>query len=205
MLRSLLADPHQMNLLHLDASIQGDDSISRVLSRAMAARFLEAFPKGRYLYRDLAAAPLPHVTLERLASAEAHAVLEEFLHTDVVIIGAPMYNFALASQLKTWLDHILIAGHTFRYEDGRSVGLTGDKRVLVAHSRGGIYPPDADDSMEHAETYLRSVLRFIGVNNPEFVVAEGTRLGEEARNRAVAGALQAISDLRIKPNHPVGR
>jgi FMN-dependent NADH-azoreductase len=123
-------------------------------------------------------------------------VLEEFLAADIVVVGAPMYNFTIPSQLKAWIDRILVAGKTFRYSAQGVEGLAGNKRVIVAVSRGGYYGPGTPmAALEHLETYLRSVFAFIGIDNPEFISADGIQVGPEHREKAVADALKAASDL----------
>ncbi|MCH8686384.1 FMN-dependent NADH-azoreductase [Pedomonas mirosovicensis] len=178
-----------MKLLHVDSSIQGDASASRALSAAVVAQLLATDPSLEITYRDLAAAPLPHVDLEGLATATATPMLREFLDADIVVIGAPMYNFSISSQLKAWIDHIVVAGQTFRYGPEGAVGLAGGKHVIVAHSRGGIYSQGPAAEAEHAERYLRAILSFIGISDPEFIVAEGLALGLEQREAAMAAAL----------------
>ena len=139
------------------------------------------------------AAPEPSVR-EDLATGQA--VLDEFLAADIVVIGAPMYNFTIPSQLKAWIDRILVAGKTFKYGAQGVEGLAGGKRVIVAISRGGYYGADTPAAAgEHLETYLRWVFGFIGINNPEFISADGIQVGPEHREKAVAGALKAAADL----------
>jgi len=122
-------------------------------------------------------------------------VLEEFLAAGVIVLGAPMYNFNISSQLKAWIDRILVAGRTFRYSEAGPIGLAGDKRVIVAVSRGGFYGVDSGmRGAEHAETYLTTVFGFIGVT-PEFVIAEGILVGHEQRQAAIAQADQDIAAL----------
>ena len=124
-------------------------------------------------------------------------MLEEFLAADIVVIGAPMYNFTIPSQLKAWIDRILVAGKTFRYGATGPEGLAGNKRLIIAISRGGLYGPGAPAAvLEHLETYLRGVFGFIGVSNPELIVAEGLLLGPEQREGSMQRALQAIGALR---------
>src|SRR5690606_21034354 len=132
-------------------------------------------------YRDLAVEPLPHLTLDAFADT---SVLEEFLAADTVVIGAPMYNFTVPTQLKAWIDRILIAGRTFRYTEQGPVGLAGDKRVIIALARGGHYDNDAMAALEHLETYLKAVFGMIGIT-PEFVSANGIAMGPEHREAAV--------------------
>jgi len=198
-----------MNLLHVDASVLGDHSVSRQVSAAIVSRLTAANPDATVVYRDLAAAPIAHLTGLHLAAAggadapdqiqkenaDAQAALAEFLAADVVVIGAPMYNFTLPSQLKAWVDRILIAGKTFRYTASGPEGLAGNKRVIVAISRGNFYG-GANAAAEHVESYLRTVFGFIGVTDVEFVVAEGVQVGPEQRAKAVSGALEAAGQLR---------
>ncbi|BAK65316.1 FMN-dependent NADH-azoreductase [Sphingobium sp. SYK-6] len=192
-----------MNLLHIDSSIQGDASLSRAMSAAVVSRLRALHPDVTVTYRDLAEHPLPHMTLPGFATPEAQAVLEEFLAADVVVIGVPMYNFTISSQLKAWLDHIAIAGKTFRYTEQGPVGLAGDKRVILALSRGGFYSEGPAASMEHAETYLRAILGFMGITAPELVLAEGAALGPDQREAALAGGLEAANRIEPTPAESV--
>lgn len=124
-------------------------------------------------------------------------MLNEFLDADIVVIGAPMYNFTIPSQLKAWIDRVLVAGKTFKYDANGPQGLAGNKRVIIAISRGGYYGPGTPAaSLEHLETYLRGVFAFMGVTSPEFIVADGIQVGPEHREKALAGALQAATSLR---------
>jgi FMN-dependent NADH-azoreductase len=201
-----------MKLLHVDASILGTRSASRQLSATVAERLRKAAPGTEVIYRDLAAEPLPHLSGEQLAAAQgaapespsvqrdialSQAILDEFLAADVVVIGAPMYNFTIPSQLKAWIDRILIAGKTFRYTASGPEGLAGNKRVIIAISRGGFYGPGAPASaLEHLETYLRGVFGFIGVAKPEIIVAEGLNTGPDQREKSMQAALQEATTLR---------
>ncbi|HSX56281.1 MAG TPA: NAD(P)H-dependent oxidoreductase [Sphingomonas sp.] len=184
-----------MRLLHIDSSIQGAGSASRAISAAVVARLKDDAPSIEIGYRDLVAQPLPHLTLDVLADPAANVELQAFLAADIVVIGAGFYNFSIPSQLKAWLDRILIAGQTFSYGPDGPQGLAGGKRVIVALTRGGFYGEGAPGAPhEHGETYLKSALGFIGIA-PEFVVAEGLALGDEARAAGVAGALSAARGL----------
>ena len=175
-----------MTILHIDSSITGDASVSRQVSRAIVGSLAAANPAATVVRRDLAAEPLPHLTLDQFAD---RSVLDEFLAADAVVIGAPMYNFTLPTQLKAWLDRIMIAGETFRYGANGPEGLAGGKRVIVALARGGFYGADAPArAFEHLETYLRTAFGFIGIA-PEFVVADGIATGAEARETALRQAL----------------
>jgi len=180
-------------ILRIDSSITGENSVSRVLTGRIIEQLTAANPSAELVTRDLVAEPLDHLTLGAFADTR---VLDEFLSADTAVIGAPMYNFTLPSQLKAWLDRILIAGRTFRYrEDGTPEGLAGDKRVIVALSRGGFYRGDSPAAgMEHLETYLTGVFGFIGIT-PEFVAADGINLGPETKAKGVETALGEVERL----------
>jgi len=201
-----------MKLLHIDTSILGANSASRQVSAKVVERLKAVTPDLSVTYRDLAAEPLSHLSGTHLAAAQGavpeepelqkdiaagQAVLDEFLAADVVVIGAPMYNFTMPSQLKAWIDRILVNGKTFRYTENGPEGLVGDKRIIVAISRGGMYGAGAPAAaLEHLETYLKGVFAFIGVTNPEFIVAEGLNIGPEHREKAMQGAIEAATGLR---------
>jgi FMN-dependent NADH-azoreductase len=199
-----------MKLLHLDSSVLGPHSVSRQVSAAAVERLRQANPGLVVTYRDLTQTPLAHLTGSHLAAGEGapvepalrddvaagQAMLEEFLAADVVVIGAPMYNFTLPSQLKAWIDRIVVAGKTFKYGAAGVEGLAGNKRVVIAISRGGYYGAGTPmAALEHLETYLRGVFGFIGVKNLEFISADGIQVGPDHREKAVAGALQAANSL----------
>ena len=195
-----------MKLLHLDSSLLGDASASRQLSRAIVERLQRDLPGLEAIYRDLDAAPLPHLTgadlaagrqpangLDEAASAVAKtnaAVLQEFLDADIVVVGAPMYNLGVPSALKAWIDRISIAGVTFRYTEKGPVGLAGGKRVVIASTRGGLYGEGSPGAaLDFQETYLRAVFAFLGVTDVQVVRAEGLALGPEHREAALRAAL----------------
>jgi FMN-dependent NADH-azoreductase len=202
-----------MKLLHIDSSILGAGSVSRQVSAAIVARLRQATPDLTLTYRDLVTTALPHLTpahvptdhplaamagaADQQNQAASQAVLDEFLAADIVVIGAPMYNFTIPSQLKAWIDRIITPGRTFKYGAGGPEGLAGAKRVIIAITRGGLYGPGTPSAAaEHVETYLRAAFGFIGVTDLEIIVTEGVQHGPEPRQAAVAAALQAASDLR---------
>jgi FMN-dependent NADH-azoreductase len=183
-----------MNLLHIDSSILGEGSASRALTGEIVARLKAGQPDLEVIYRDLAAEPLPHYSAYSVAGSDPEqaardaAVLEEFLAADVLVIGAPLYNFSLPSQLKAWIDRISIKGKTFRYTADGPEGLAGDKRIIVAIARGGVYQPGA--GTEFGESYLKLLFGFLGVREVSFVRAEGLNISPEQREASlrVAGA-----------------
>ena len=199
-----------MKLLHIDSSVLGPHSVSRQVSAAAVDRLRKATPGLEVVYRDLTLTPLAHLSGPHLAAAQGvapddalqrdlaagQAVLNEFLSADIVVLGAPMYNFTVPSQLKAWIDRIVVAGKTFKYGAQGAEGLAGNKRVIIAISRGGFYGTGTPAAVgEHLETYLRWVFGFIGVANPEFISADGIQMGPEHREKALAGALQAATNL----------
>ena len=175
-----------MTILHIDASINSDNSASRQITRSLVDQLKGAQWGEEVVYRDLAADPLPHLTLDQFADS---SVLDEFFAADTIVIGAPMYNFTLPTQLKAWIDRIVIAGKTFQYGANGPEGLAKGKRVIVALARGGFYNEGSPAAaLEHLETYLRGVFNFIGIE-PEFVVADGLAIGPEQREQSLGQAL----------------
>jgi FMN-dependent NADH-azoreductase len=200
-----------MKVLHVDASILGDSSVSRQLSAAVVARLREAHPRLAVTYYDLGAEPIGHLTGAHLAAAQGlspenaalqqdvargRQALEDFLGADVVVVGAPMYNFSVSSQLKAWIDRLAIAGKTFRYTEQGPQGLAGGKKVIVASSRGGFYGPDTPAApLDHQETYLRGIFGFFGIADVTFVRAEGINVSAEQRKAAIAAATAEAARL----------
>lgn len=175
-----------MTILHIDSSINGDKSASRTISRAIVEQLKTERGGADIIYRDLASEPLPHLTLDMFADT---SVVDEFLVADTVVIGAPMYNFTLPTQLKAWIDRVVLAGKTFRYTEDGPQGLAKGKRVIIALARGGLYGPGSPAAaLEHLETYLRGVFNFIGIE-PEFVAADGLSISTEQRSQSIQFAL----------------
>jgi FMN-dependent NADH-azoreductase len=175
-----------VTILHLDASINGENSASRTISGSIVDKLLSASPDSRVIHRDLVADPIPHLTLDAFADS---TILDEFLAAETVVIGAPMYNFGLPTQLKSWIDRIMVAGKTFRYTETGPEGLAGGKRVIIGLARGGFYTAGSPAAaLEHVETYLRGVFNFVGIE-PEFVAADGLAIGPEQRDASIRQAL----------------
>jgi len=184
-----------MKLLHLDSSILGENSASRALGAAIVGHWRNVVPSLEVTYRDLAANPLPHLSGGSLAgadapeAAEAERVMREFLDADVVVVGAPMYNFGVPSTLKAWIDRVAVAGKTFRYTETGPQGLAGGKKVIVASSRGGFHQHNGADFQE---AYLRQVFGFLGVTDIEVVRAEGLAISPQQREESMAAAHASI-------------
>jgi FMN-dependent NADH-azoreductase len=206
-----------MRLLHIDSSILGTESVSRQLTAAIVGQLLKTGARIDVTYLDLVTTPPPHMTLASLPGAhplsakaapldsaaqsvrdQSQHLLDEFLAADTVVLGVPMYNFSIPTQLKSWLDIIIVPGKTFRFTEAGPQGLVGDKRVIVAVARGGYYGPHTSAvSAEHAESYMRHVLGFIGVNDPEFIIAEGLATGQGDKTKALESALEAVKQLTV--------
>lgn len=198
-------------LLHIDSSILGAGSVSRQLTAEIVAAERLRHPGLQVIYRDLAAAPVGHLSGAHLAAAQGvvpdtvdlerdlvagKSALSEFLAADIVVVGAPMYNFGVPSQLKAWIDRLAVAGQTFKYSDKGAVGLAGGKQVIVASSRGGFYGPETPIAfLDHQESYLRGIFGFFGITDVTFVRAEGVALGTEHRARALQAAQSVIESL----------
>lgn len=182
-----------MKLLHIDSSILGPNSASRALSAAVVAQLKRRHPGLQVSYRDLDAEPIPHLSGAALAGQDSvaadlgKALMEEFLAADTVVIGVPMYNFGIPSTLKAWIDRIAIAGKTFRYTAEGPQGLVGDKQLVLALARGGVYEPNALG--EHQESYLRFLFGFVGISDPVVLTAEGLARSGADRDRIITDAL----------------
>ncbi|MEC3947765.1 FMN-dependent NADH-azoreductase [Sphingobium sp. HWE2-09] len=209
-----------MKILHIDSSITGAGSVSRELS-ALVVSQIEDDGQHAVTYRDIVAEDLPHFTAVTAPSAHpiskavpvldaaqqakrdtSNAILAEFLAADVVVVGVPMYNFTVPSELKAWIDRIIIPGTTFEPGPNGPEGLAGDKRVILAIARGGYYGEEsAFRAAEHAESLLRTALGFIGIKNVETVTAEGLNFAD-AREKAVASARYAAQQIAACPPGP---
>lgn len=185
-----------MKLLHIDSAATGAGSVTRELTAAIVARWQEAVPGLSVTYRDLDAEPLPHLTGPVLAKADpaiaeaGEHTLQQFLDSDVIVVGAPMYNFSIPSTLKAWIDRVAIAGRTFRYTENGPEGLAKGKRLVIASGRGGIYGDNSPADFQ--EAYLRQLFGFLGVTDIEFVRAEGVAYSPQHRTDALEGAKATI-------------
>jgi FMN-dependent NADH-azoreductase len=201
--------PHQekiMKLLHIDSSALGANSVSRELTRRTVAEWQATHPGTVVEHLDLVADAPSHLNIDSLGfrlgldaasltdvqkreNAISEQLVSQFLAADVVVVGAPMYNFSVPSQLKAWIDRIAQVGRTFKYTEKGPQGLAGGKTVIVASSRGGVYSTNpALAGLDHQESYLRTVFGFFGITDVRFVRAEGLAMGDAAKTQALAGA-----------------
>ena len=201
-----------MKLLHIDSGILGTASVSRQLSAAAVAEWRAQHPNTEVVTRDLVAQPLSHLAGDQLFAAgadpdqqspemrailsESEKVLQEFLDAGVVVIGAPMYNFSIPSQLKAWIDRIAVKGKTFAYSEYGPKGLAGGKTVVIASARGGFYGAQSPvAAWDHQESYLRTVFGFLGVTDIRFLRAEGVNVSAEQKDKAIAEARGEVASL----------
>ncbi len=199
-----------MKLLHIDSSPLGANSVSRELTRRVVAQWQAAHPGTAVDYLDLAVDAPSHLDMDSLGfrlgldhasltetqkreNAVSERLVSQFLAADVVVLGAPMYNFNVPSQLKAWIDRIAQAGRTFKYTETGPVGLAGGKTVIVVSSRGGAYA--AAPAMDHQESYLKIILGFMGITDVRFVRAEGMAMGDAAK---AAGLASAEADIQAQ-------
>lgn len=198
-------------ILHIDSSILGGHSVSRALTADIVARQRELHPGARVARRDLVADAAMHLSDAHLAVfhggevgdaalgqdlAVGRAYIDDLFAADVVVIGAPMYNFSIASQLKGWIDRVSVAGLTFRYGADGPEGLVTGKKVYVASTRGGVYTGNSPAAgLDFQERYLLGVLAFIGLTDVTIIRAEGLALGDGTKAAAIAGAKAQIETL----------
>ena len=198
-----------MKVLHIDASILSDNSVSRQLTRTIVAEWQAQHPGTTVDYLDLAAEAPSHLSAESLGfrlpatatltdaqrreNAVSEALVSQFLAADVIVVGAPLYNFSIPSQLKAWIDRVAQVGRTFKYTETGPVGLAGGKTVIVASTRGGVYSTsEGGRAMEHQESYLQTVFGFFGISDVRVVRAEGVAMGDAQKAEALDSATMQI-------------
>lgn len=199
-----------MKLLHIDSSITGTQSVSRQLTRDIVNTWSTSHPNTAVEYLDLVENTPSHLSAESLGfrmppasasltdaqrreNAVSEALVTQFLAADVIVVGAPLYNFSIPSQLKAWIDRVAQAGRTFTYTATGPKGLAGGKTVIVASTRGGVYSTsEGGRAMEHQESYLQTVFGFLGITDVRFVRAEGVAMGDAKKAEALTLAAAHI-------------
>ena len=196
-------------LLQINASINNDDGQSSQLANRFVAAFRASHPEARVVVRNVAAGePVPHLNAERFGafitkpearSASQHAVvaysdalIDELKHAQVIVIGLPMYNFGVPSQLKAYFDHIARAGITFAYTEKGPVGRVTGKKVYVFAARGGQY---VGTPMDTQTSYVRDFLAFLGMTDVQFVYAEGLAISPQSKQAGLEKAAAEIARL----------
>ncbi|WP_426611913.1 FMN-dependent NADH-azoreductase [Bradyrhizobium sp. McL0616] len=186
-----------MNILQIDSSILGTNSITRPLSALAVAKLTAAHPGAHVEHRDLGEDPIGHLTGAEFAArgTTADPVLAQFKAADTIVIGSPMYNWTISSQLKAWIDRIAVAGETFAYSPQGPKGLAGGKQVIVITGRGSSMLDDRYAGFDHQEPYLRTLFRFLGIDDVTFIHAQGVSLAADARPAIIAQAEAEIARL----------
>lgn len=199
-----------MEILHIDSSPLTANSSSRRLSRALVEQICQSFPQAKVTYRDLGATPPAHLSEKTFLAlingnvpdaqtaqevAAIHQSIDELRRCDVLVIGAPMFNHSVTSQLKAWIDQVCQARITFKLSSQGAIGLLADKPAFIASTRGGIYADDAHKALDHQEPYLESTLRLMGINNIHILRAEGVDKTNPGRKLAEELALQTLPGL----------
>ena len=196
------------NVLIIESSARQQDSFSRQLTRQFISQWQAAHPADQVAVRDLALAPVPHLDAsllggwmkpegqrnadEQISLQRSNELTDELLAADVLVLAAPMYNFAIPSTLKAWLDHVLRAGVTFKYTETGPQGLLVGKKAYVLTARGGLY---AGSTSDHQEPYLRQVMAFIGIHDVTFIHAEGMNLGGDFQEKGLNQAKARLSAI----------
>jgi len=197
------------NILVLNSSISGEASVSRLLVADAVTELTQRDPNAKVVFRDLAADPIPHLLPATVAGVRASAatpaeqaardladtLIAELRAADTIVIGAPMYNFSVPTTLRSWFDHVLRAGETFRYTEAGPEGLLTGKRVIVVESRGGLYSEGPAQAIDFQEPYLRQLLGFMGLTDVTFIRAEKIGYGPEAREQALADSRAELAKL----------
>ncbi len=193
------------SILFVTSSPRGSDSYSNRVAARVLDELKQAHPGAKIVVRDVARVPLPHVDEDFVAAigtgegpktprqqailARSDALVDELLEADFVVIAAPMYNFGIPSTLKAWIDHVARAGRTFRYSEKGPEGLVKGKKVILIHSRGGVYSSGPAQPLDHQGTYLRSLLGFLGMTDIESIDIEGVAYGADAAEQAVSNGI----------------
>jgi FMN-dependent NADH-azoreductase len=197
------------NVLIIDSAATGDKSVSRKLTSEFETQLRVRDPQVRIVHRDVGRETIPHLTEEtvsairgapetdagRVTQALSDQLIAELQAADLIVIGAPMYNFGITSTLKAWFDHVLRAGITFRYTAAGPEGLVTGKRAVVVEARAGLYSEGPASVMDHQEPHLRTLLGFMGITDVTFVRAERLAFGPEAASAAVTEAIAQLDAI----------
>jgi FMN-dependent NADH-azoreductase len=197
------------SILVINSSAAREGSVSRELVEFAVDRLIQDAPEAGIVRRDLGASPVPHLDVgtlngvrgtpstdaERTARSLSDELIAELRAADTIVIGAPMYNFSVATGLRAWFDHVLRAGETFSYSEAGPKGLLAGKRVIVVESRGGLYSEGPAQAVDFQEPYLRHLLGFMGLSDVTFVHAEKIGYGPDAREQAITAATAALRQI----------
>ena len=203
-----------MKLLHVDSSILGTNSVSRQLTAEVVAAWLKSHPDTTVEYLDLAVNAPNHFNADALAikgvaqaepteaqraeNAVSEQLVRQFLASEVIVVGAPFYNFSIPTQLKAWIDRLAQQGRTFTYTEKGPIGLATGKTVIVASTRGGAFSTsEGGQAMEHQESYLKVVFGFFGITDVRIVRAEGLAMGDAPKAAALSAARSDMATATV--------
>lgn len=202
-----------MKILHVTAGLFGENSVSTQLSGKLVQRLKQDFSTAEITLRDVASTQVSHLDAEILmaaSTAEAdrsprqqeelamtEQLLDEVFAADILVIGAPMYNFTIPSQLKAWFDRIAQAGRTFRYTENGPEGLLTSKKAYIASARGGFYSEGEAAALDHQESYIKTMLGFVGITDVTIVRAEGVNISDSQREESIQAASKNIDALSL--------
>lgn len=197
-------------VLVIESSARQQGSVSRQLTEAFIQQWKIAHPGDNVQVRDLGQQPVPHLdgdllggwmkpaeeqsAAEQAALVRSNELIAELQVADVLVLAVPMYNFAIPSTLKAWIDHVLRAGVTFKYTETGPQGLLTGKRAYVLSARGGIYSGEGS-SFDHQEPYLRQALGFVGITDVQFIHAEGQAMGDDAAVQGLSTAKAKVAEI----------
>lgn len=189
-----------MKILHVDSSILGDYSTSKKITAKIIENFKSKNNETEISYLDLSINPLPHfdgtmLNADYIKKEDVELnkkILNTFFESDIIVIGAPMYNFSIPSQLKSWIDRLLISGVTFKYTENGPIGLVNNKKLIIVSTKGGLYP---DNIPNYQNDYLKAVFNFIGITDIKIINAEGLNLGENYKNESLDKAFKEIENI----------
>ena len=201
------------NVLFITSSANGEASVSNRLAAAFEAELRETHPGIGIVRRNIGVDTLPHLTAETVAAirgtpetpaemasrALSDTLIDEMKAADLIVIGAPMYNFGMSSTLKTWFDHVLRAGVTFRYTEDGPEGLLKGTKAVVIESRAGFYSEGPAAAMDSQEPHIRTLLGFMGIDDIAWIRAEKLAFGPEAAEESIAAATAQLRELAGAP------
>jgi FMN-dependent NADH-azoreductase len=184
-------------ILHINSSINKENSNSKKLSTNIIDHLKSINNDATVDFLDLIETPLSHLNASDFVTLATNDYLISFLDHDVIVVGAPMYNFGIPSQLKAWLDRLAVSGKTFRYTENGAEGLVKNKKIIIASTRGGFYAGnDAMKSFEHQESYLLAFFNFLGITDIQIIRLEGLGMGGDSLQKAFLKADEEVKKIK---------
>jgi FMN-dependent NADH-azoreductase len=182
-------------ILHIDSSINGERSFSRKLSAEIVKHLKNKDSNSVVTYLDLCKNAPSHFSASDYSTLAENSYLKQVFEHDIIIIGAPMYNFSISSQLKAWIDRLAVKGITFKYTESGVLGLINNKKIIIASTQGGIYTTEVMKSFEHQESYLKAFFNFVGITDISIIRVEGINMGEKQIEISLSNAQEEIKKI----------